>query len=357
MTSGETTLTYEYYTGTDNLEDIKNGENTVSAYTYDLSGNEITRTVEDTVTTYAYNPANLLTAVTEQVGQGDPATLAFFDYNASNQRTQKIAGTDETNYFYGGINLLYTTDDNEDMIEENVLEPDGSIVQSRRADESDYWYRQDVRGSVTNIVDDADAAVKSYAYDAYGNTTESGTFTNSFAYTGAVIDTETGLYYMNARYYDPATGRFISADTYRGDGELYWNLYIYCNDDPINCTDITGHAPYQTIYRKKVYKCWIAPLVGKYELSASVRFLVFRNNTKKWYVNISEISAFMGIYNGNYSPDGINVNGSISYVQLVYGSKVLTYRKLKMILTWSLDMCIIKLEEYMYVLLYLLNAV
>ncbi len=92
-------------------------------------------------------------------------------------------------------------------------------------------------------MDDADAVVKSYVYDAYGNTTETGTFTNSFAYTGAVIDGETGLYYMNARYYEPATGRFISTDTYRGDGELYWNLYVYCNDDPINCADITGHSP------------------------------------------------------------------------------------------------------------------
>jgi hypothetical protein len=80
-----------------------------------------------------------------------------------------------------------------------VLETDGSMICSRRnagtSSSADYWYRQDIRGSVTNIVDVADAVVKSYTYDAYGNTSSTGTFINSFAYTGAVIDPETGLYY------------------------------------------------------------------------------------------------------------------------------------------------------------------
>ena len=94
---------------------------------------------------------------------------------------------------------------------------------------------------MTNIVDVSDALVKSYTYDAYGNTSSTGTFVNNFAYTGAVIDAETGLYYMNARYYDPETGRFISQDSYRGDGEVFWHLYLYCNGDPVNNTDPSGH--------------------------------------------------------------------------------------------------------------------
>ena len=95
---------------------------------------------------------------------------------------------------------------------------------------------------MTNIVDIADNVVKSYTYDAYGNTSGSGAFVNSFAYTGAVIDPETGLYYMNARYYEPETGRFISQDTYRGNGETYWNLYMYCSGDPANKIDATGQS-------------------------------------------------------------------------------------------------------------------
>ena len=123
-----------------------------------------------------------------------------------------------------------------------MLDPGGNIVNSRRNGGSDYFFRQDHHGSVTNFVDSSDIVVKNYTYTAYGNTSSTGTFVNSFAYTGAVIDGATGLYYMNARYYDPQTGRFISEDSYRGDGEEFWHLYAYCDGDPVNATDPTGHA-------------------------------------------------------------------------------------------------------------------
>jgi len=55
---------------------------------------------------------------------------------------------------------------------------------------------------------------------------------------------------MNARYYDPETGRFISKDTYRGDGEEFWHLYMYCDGDPVNCTDPTGHYPARDLYKR-----------------------------------------------------------------------------------------------------------
>ncbi len=47
---------------------------------------------------------------------------------------------------------------------------------------------------------------------------------------------------MNARYYDPETGRFISQDSYRGEAESFWHLYLYCNSDPVNNTDPSGHV-------------------------------------------------------------------------------------------------------------------
>ena len=193
-------------------------------------------------TTYAYDAANRL----ESVDNGQ--TVASYEYDAAGQRTKKTVGEDVTNYYYNGLDLLYTKDGNGDTIEENVLEPDGSIISSKRSDENTYWYRQDVRGSVTNIVDGSDDVVKSYAYEAYGKTTGTGNFVNSFAYTGAVNDEETGLYYMNARYYDPGTGRFISQDSYRGGGEAFWNLYLYCDSDPVNGTDPTGYAVSVSFY-------------------------------------------------------------------------------------------------------------
>ena len=179
--------------------------------------------------------------MTQQDGDDPAVTVATYACDANGQRTQKTVGSSVTNYFYSGTELLYTKDGSGIIIEQNVLEDDGSMICSRRANGNDYWYRQDIRGSVTNIVDVDDDVVKSYTYDAYGNTSGSGAFVNSFAYTGAVIDPETGLCYMNARYYDPETGRFISQDTYRGNGDAFWNLYMYCDGDPVNCTDSSGH--------------------------------------------------------------------------------------------------------------------
>ena len=56
---------------------------------------------------------------------------------------------------------------------------------------------------------------------------------------------ETGLYYLQSRYYDPETGRFISIDAYMatGRGILGYNMYVYCNNNPMNYSDSTGRLP------------------------------------------------------------------------------------------------------------------
>ena len=215
MTEGSDTYNYTY-NDYDQLTEIKKNDATDTTYVYDLSGNQISRTQgTDSTTVYTYSTANQLT----QVAEGS-TTVATYTYDAESQRTSKTVGSDVTNYLYDNEqNLLYTTDGSGNILEKNILEPDGSVIYETRTDaentEDKYWYRQDIRGSITNIVDETENVVKSYTYDAYGNTSISGTFLNSFAYTGAVSDPETGLYYMNARYYDPQTGRFISQDSYR----------------------------------------------------------------------------------------------------------------------------------------------
>ena len=91
-----------------------------------------------------------------------------------------------------------------------------------------------------------------YSYDAWGNILwtedESGinlSSLNPYRYRGYYYDTETGLYYLNSRYYDPRTGRFINADEieYLGaDAEFSCNLYAYCANNPVMYIDVTGHA-------------------------------------------------------------------------------------------------------------------
>ena len=135
-------------------------------------------------------------------------------------------------------------------------DPSGTIVASKRFEgqaeteqepyaDDYFFYRYDIRGSVTNIVDGAGSVVKSYDYDEFGVTTSTGdTFFNEVTFTGSVADAS-GLLYMNARYYNPATARFLSQDTYTGSASDPWtqHLYAYCNNNPVNMVDPTGHMP------------------------------------------------------------------------------------------------------------------
>ena len=68
---------------------------------------------------------------------------------------------------------------------------------------------------------------------------------NPFRYRGYYYDQESGLYYLQNRYYDPVVGRFISADdvAYLGadDSPLNYNLFTYCLNDPVNRFDVDGN--------------------------------------------------------------------------------------------------------------------
>ena len=69
-------------------------------------------------------------------------------------------------------------------------------------------------------------------------------FFNEVCYTGGIYDVSTGLYYLNARYYDPNNGRFVTQDTYRGEinNPSTLNFYTYCANNPIKYVDPSGHV-------------------------------------------------------------------------------------------------------------------
>ena len=111
-----------------------------------------------------------------------------------------------------------------------------------------YTYQKDVQGSTRAVTDTNGQCVKWYEYTDFGETTvheEQASFDNELCYTGGVYDENTGLYYLNARYYNPETGRFISRDTYEGTSEepSSLHLYLYCANDPVNYVDPSGHHP------------------------------------------------------------------------------------------------------------------
>ena len=122
-----------------------------------------------------------------------------------------------------------------------------------------YYYVLNLQGDVTEIRSTSNALVAQYNYDAFGNILSikdangnnitSSTHianVNPLRYRGYFYDPETGFYYLNSRYYDPATRRFISADDPEilavGQEELMnYNLYSYCGNNPVARIDKDGY--------------------------------------------------------------------------------------------------------------------
>ena len=102
-----------------------------------------------------------------------------------------------------------------------------------------------------SLLDESGQRAVSYAYDDFGKTdikpaagnTDRRGETNEICYTDSVYDRITEQYYLNARYYNPDAGNFLTQDSYRGtpEDENTWNLYAYCAGNLVNYTDPSGH--------------------------------------------------------------------------------------------------------------------
>ena len=120
-----------------------------------------------------------------------------------------------------------------------------------------YWFEKNLQGDVVAVYNQAGTKLIAYTYDAWGNLISytmhgDGLYSlhynmaegNSFRYRGYYFDRETGFYYLNSRYYDPAIGRFLNADgiTLLGaNGDCNnLNLFAYCGNNPVSKTDPTG---------------------------------------------------------------------------------------------------------------------
>ena len=113
-----------------------------------------------------------------------------------------------------------------------------------------YYYLKNSHGDVIGFIDNTGTLTETYRYDAFGTLTsiksvnENGvlkdveTARSRFLYAGEQYDTVTGLYYLRARQYDTAIGRFTQEDTYLGDGR---NLYVYVSNNPLKYVDPSGH--------------------------------------------------------------------------------------------------------------------
>ena len=109
------------------------------------------------------------------------------------------------------------------------------------------FYGYDGGGNVRQLTNSAGAVTDTYEYDAFGNDVyHTGTTPNNYLYRGEQFDSDLGLYYLRARYYNPSTGRFLSRDPEDGKIKISATLhkYLYASGDPVNRIDPTGRADF-----------------------------------------------------------------------------------------------------------------
>ena len=170
-----------------------------------------------------------------------------FTYNADGLRTQRTNwATMCYSYVYTGSSLTQMTVD-EDTLFFNYDVAGTPLTVTWNG--TTYYYTTNLQGDIVAILDSTGTAVVSYTYDAWGNHLSiSGTMAatlgqlNPLRYRGYVYDTETELYYLQSRYYNPEIGRFLNADGYTSTGQGFSgnNMFAYCGNNPVANSDHTG---------------------------------------------------------------------------------------------------------------------
>ncbi len=135
-----------------------------------------------------------------------------------------------------------------------------------------YYYHNDNLGSSNVLTDRTGQMVEHYEYATFGKTSyqdNTSAYQVSNRYTGQIFDDETGLYYYGARYYDPQLGRFIQSDTIvpSAGAPQTLNRYSYCNNNPLNFTDPSGHSWFSSVIKSlgKMFSnplTWVAAAIG-----------------------------------------------------------------------------------------------
>ena len=242
------------------------------AYTYDTAGNLITKTDGGTSHSYTYgngawrdlltaydgksitysggNPTKYYNGSTFTWTQGRKLATAkvgntniSYTYDMAGVRSSKTVGS--TTYKYTTLSGLVTRQTGGNATIDFVYDESNQPL-AMKYNCKVYYYVLNAQGDVVRIVDGSRNVVASYSYDPWGKLlSSSGTLANvnPLRYRGYYYDSETGFYYLQSRYYDPAIGRFINADSYASTdatGLLSTNMFAYCENDPVNRSDPSG---------------------------------------------------------------------------------------------------------------------
>ena len=299
ITSGTKVITYQY----DELNQLIRENNgvlgTTVLYTYDAGGNMTSRK------TYAYTEGAVSTIQTQDLftyrtdgwkdqllswngksyaydAGGNPTVLrgmaltwgegrrlkrivgtageVTFAYDSDGKRVRKTSGGNTTTYYYNG-NVLSglvrraAGSTGVGTTVQFVYDTQGKPFMLRLNGKTDYFYLYNGLGDVTGLVDSSNQVVVRYQYNSWGKVTSTQDTSgvslatlNPFCYRKYVYDSETGLYCLGSRYYDPEVGRFVNAD----DTDVIFakpqelgskNLYAYCDNNPVAREDYAGEFP------------------------------------------------------------------------------------------------------------------
>lgn len=199
-----------------------------TSYTFDGIGNRTATTpATGTVSSYSYDQAGRLTTATTPTGSGT------YTYNGLGQRTSKKVGTVTTNFVWdagtvpnmlsdGSTNYLYG--------------PDGNPIEQTNGTATSFYVHDQI-GSTRTLLTTTGTVTGSYDYTPYGTGTHTGTAATPLQFSGQYNDTETGLIYLRARYYDPTTAQFLTIDPLLSQTST---PYAYVTGNPLNRTDPSG---------------------------------------------------------------------------------------------------------------------
>ena len=169
-------------------------------------------------------------------------TNIAYGYDSDGKRITKTVDGTAYNYHYLGDQLVELTWDGNKL----HFTYDSTGPLSVNCNGTEYFYVKNAQGDVTGLVNASGTRVVTYTYDAWGNIlSQSGSMasTNPLRYRGYYYDSETGFYYLQSRYYDPATRRFINADVYSSTDSsdaVSCNMFAYCGNNPTSRSDETG---------------------------------------------------------------------------------------------------------------------